>query len=203
MSRSKVFLGLSFVLMMAFLAAQSFSQGQDRPQRGRGGQGGPGGQGGQMARPQDGPGARRDPEMMRRMMQERMMQRVRQSLNATDQQWDKIAPALEKVMTLSREIEGMGGFGGRAMAARGRGPVPPRPGEEGRAPEPESKLEKARMELLTALDDGDEEQIAAKLKAFRDARTEAEKELAAAREQLKKTVTLPQEAELVLMGYLK
>lgn len=208
MSRSKVFLGLGFALLLAVLAAQSFSQSDAPQQRGRGGRGGQGGQGpqgGQMAGPRDGQGqgmrGQRSPEQMRQMMQERMMQRVRQNLNATDEEWAKIEPALTKVMTLSQETEGTGmGFGGRGMRPGGRMRQAAPEGEQ--APEPETKLEKARTELRQSLDEGDKEAVQKKLEAFRTARDEAKKELAAAQKQLKETVNVQQEAELVLMGYL-
>ena len=76
------------------------------------------------------------------------------------------------------------------------------PEGEQAAPEPETKLEKARLELRQSLDEGDKEAIQKKLEAFRTARDETKKELAAAQKQLKETVTVQQEAELVLMGYL-
>ncbi len=202
MSRNKLFLGLGLLLMLAILAAQSFSQ--DGPPEGRGRRGGQGGQGGggQMNRPREEMRGQRDPEQMRQMMQQRMMQRVKQNLNATDEQWHQIEPPLNKVMTLSRQSEGMGGgMYGRAMAARGQ-----RPGRAEGAPdmpEPESKIEKARMELREALNNGEKETIEKKLEAFRTARAEAQKDLDAARKELKKAVTLAQEAELVLMGYLE
>ena len=203
MSRSKVLLGISLILIVAFFAAQSFSQDGGR---GRG-QGGPGGgaQMGPMGERGQGRGgmSNRDPEEMRRMMQERMRQRIKQNLNATDEEWTKIEPALTKVMTLSRETEGMGMMGrgmmGRGMMnRRGQGP-------EGQAPEaaePETKLEKARAALQTSLQGDDKEAIQKNLDAYRTARNESKKELVAAQQELKKTVTLKQEAELVMMGYL-
>ena len=209
MSRSKVFLALGFILILGLLVAQSFSQDQPR-QRGRGGGGGgPDAQGGQMDRPRQGmQGMRgqRDPEQMRRMMQERMMQRVRQNLGATEEEWTRIEPPLAKVMELSQQAEGPGmGMGGR-MGMRGMNPRMARPGapegEEAPMPEPENKLDKARMELRQALDGEDKEAVQKKLDAFRAAREEAQKELAVAKKELKAAVTLPQEAELVLMGYL-
>lgn len=203
MSRSKVFLGLGFALMLAVLAAQSFSQDQAQPPRDGRGRGERSGQGAQMDRPREGMRGQRDPEQMRRMMQERMMQRIKQNLGATDEEWTKIEPPLTKVMTLSQQAEGMGG---RGMGARNAAPRQARPqtpeGDQPAMPEPETKLEKARMELRQTLDGDDKEAVQAKLDAFRAARDEAKKELADAQKALKETVTLNQEAELVLMGYL-
>jgi len=190
-----MFVALGLVLILVVLATQSFSQ-DDPPQRGRrGGQGGPAQ--GQMAEPgQRNRMANRDPEEMRKMMMERMTERVKRALNPTEEEWTKIQPALEKVLTLRQETEGMGPMG---RMGRGRGPMAG--GPEG-ADQPQSKIEKARMELRTALDETDKDAVKTKLEAFRTARDEADKELAAAKKELKGTVTLPQEAELVLMGYL-
>lgn len=134
------------------------------------------------------------------MMQERMMQRVKQALKPTDEQWAKIEPPLKQVVTLQQEASGFGmGFGGRGMAGRGMRPGAPEGAEQ---PEPENKLEKARLELRTALDGTDQSAVQTKLEAFRAAREESKKALEAAKKDLKKQVTTQQEAELVLMGYL-
>jgi hypothetical protein len=211
MSGKKVLMGLGLLLVLSILAAQSFSQDEPaqpgRGRRGGGGQpGGPAGPQAEMRAPGDRPGqmGQRDPEQMRQMMRERQIQRIKQALKATDEQWAKIQPPLTKVLDLSQQASGMG-FGGRAMAGRGQRPGAP----EGQpdqpapaAPEPETKIEKARLELRTALDGTDQSAIEAKLAAFREARDEAKKELEAAQKDLKKELTPPQEAELVLMGYL-
>ena len=71
-------------------------------------------------------------------MQQRMMERMKESLEADDAQWSKMGPLLAKVMELQRELRsgsrfgmfGRGGFGGRGgfMGSRGAG------GVEGRGP---------------------------------------------------------------------
>ena len=161
-----------------------------------------------MARPAPGRGMRgpmgqMNPEEMRRMMQERMMERVKRNLNATDDEWAKIEPPLKKVMDLSQQAGSMGmGFRGRNMR-QGPRPSGPEGMEESSMPEPETKIEKTQMDLRKALDSEDKEAIQKKLEAYREARKEAQKELAAAQKELKKQLTLQQEAELVLMGYLE
>jgi hypothetical protein len=206
MSKKRVLMGLGLLLVLSILAAQSFSQEGGPEGRGRRGGGPGGGQPGgpQMAAPggeRPGQMAQRDPEQMRQMMRERQIQRIKQALKATDEQWAKIETPLKKVLDLSQQASGMG-FGGRAMAGRGQRQGAPEGQEPPAAAEPETKLEKARLELRTAIDAGDQKEIEAKLAAFRTAKEEAKKELEAAQKDLKKQLTPPQEAELVLMGYL-
>ena len=139
---------------------------------------------------------------MRQMMQQRMLERAKRNLNPTEEQWTKIEPPLKKVLTL-QQTDGLGFGGGRGMGPRGQRPGGPEGQTTLPAPEPETKLEKARLDLRTALDNkAAEEELKAKLDAFRAAREENQKELAAAKEELKKEVTLQQEAELVMMGYI-
>jgi len=125
---------------------------------------------------------------------ERMMARYREALRASDEQWKNIEPRLDAVLTLQRQIRpGMG-----RLFARG-GPPAAAPG----APEP-TAVEKAADALNAVLDKADStpEQIAAALKAFRDARDAATKDLAKAQEELQKVATPAQAARLVLLGVL-
>jgi hypothetical protein len=206
MSGKKILMGMALLLALTILAAQSFSQDEPaQPGRGRRGVGGqPGGPPGgpQMTAPPNRPGQmpQRDPEQMREMMRERQIQRIKQALKAADEQWAKIENPLGKVLDLSQQTGGMG-FGGRMMPARGMRQGPEGIGATPPA-EPATKLEKARMELRTALDGNDQKEITARLAAFRSVRDQAKKELEAAQKDLKKELTAPQEAELVLMGYL-
>ena len=190
MFRSKVFLGISLVAILSIFAAQSMSQ--DEPQRGprgprQGQEGGRRGEGGGFGQGKES----RDPEQMRQMMQQRMMERMKQQLNASDEEWKKIEAPLTKVMKLSQDVGGMG-------MMFGRGPRP----EEGAE---ESKLEKARRDLGEALrgEEADKDAINEKLAAFRQARDETKKELAAAQKELKSAVSPQQEAHLVMMGMLE
>src|SRR5205814_3579173 len=59
-----------------------------------------------------------DPAQMR----ERMMNRIKEQLGATDDEWKAISPKVEKVMTAQRESRGGGfGFGGGGFGGGGRG----------------------------------------------------------------------------------
>lgn len=198
MSMKKVLMGLACLTIVALFATQSFSQqgGGQEPRGQR--RGGPAGQ--QMeGAPAGGPGqqmGQRDPAQMRQMIQERQIQRVRQALNPTDEQWAKIEPALKKVLNLNQQTN-MAGFPGQAFG-RGRQGAP----EEQTADE-QTPLAKARQELRAALNSGDAEAVKSKLSAFRKAREETLKQLTDAKKELKAQLTTPQqEAELALMGYI-
>lgn len=191
----KTLTALTLLTIVALFAVPSFSQqGQGQGPEGRGQR-----RGGQMeAGPAGGPGQQigaRDPEQMRQMLQERQIQRVRQALNPTDEQWAKIEPLLKKVITLTQQTN-MAGFPGQAFGRAQR--------QEGQAEQEEqTALAKARRELRTAINSGNADTIKAKLEAFRKTREEALKQLADAKKELKAQLTTPQqEAELALMGYI-
>jgi hypothetical protein len=153
----------------------------------------------------------RDPEQMQRMMTERM----KEPLGASDEEWKVIQTRLLKVMTLSRQVNargrgmmmygGPGGFSGRGqtMGPGGRGQAGGQRTRPGTGSEP-SAIEKATQELQEVLrgNTAKPEQIKAKLAALRTAKEKATKDLAAAQNELKKDLTVKQEAVLVLSGYL-
>ena len=135
-----------------------------------------------------------DPEAAR----QRALGRIRGALQVTEEEWTKILPCIEAVQTLQRQVRpGMGRMFGRG------GPPPAAPGAPG-APEP-TAVEKATEALQGVLDkpDSKPEQIAQALKAYREARDAANKDLLKAQEDLRKAVKQPrQEAALVLLGLL-
>lgn len=196
MSTKKMLTGLTLLTILAIFAAQSYSQQG-------GGQEGRGRRGGQQVGQAGGPGGQqmgqRDPEQMRQMMLERQIQRVKQALKPTDEQWAKIEPALKKVITFTQQTN-RAGFPGQAF---GRGRQGEQQGQTEEANEEQTVLSKAARELRNAINSGDADAIKTKLEAFRKAREEALKQLAEAKKELKATLTgIQQEAELVLMGYL-
>jgi len=152
-----------------------------------------------------------DPARFREMM----LERYREPLGVSDEEWKAIKPLIENVVdkqTATRAMGmmrfGRGGFGGdRGPGRGGEG----RPGAEARPapregdrpspfgqPSPEvDALEKALESKDTPVKD-----IETKLKALRAARQKAEEELKAAREKLRAVLTIRQEAQLVLMGLL-
>lgn len=191
MSTKKMLTGLTLLTILAIFAAQSYSQ-QGGGQEGRGRRGGQ--QAGQAGGPAGQQMGQRDPEQMRQMMLERQIQRVKQALNPTDEQWAKIEPALKKVITLTQQTN-RAGFPGQAFGRQ--------QGQTEEANEEQTELAKAARELRTAINSGDADALKTKLEAFRKAREEALKQLTEAKKELKATLTgVQQEAELVLMGYL-
>jgi len=124
-------------------------------------------------------------------MQERYMERVRDAISPTDEEWAKLEDPVSKVVALSMEPGVSGGM--RLWGRRG-----------GAEAEPQSDVAKAAAELQAAVDSGAAAgEISAKLAAYRTARDAARAELAAARETLKAMVTPTQEAALVLAGVLE
>jgi hypothetical protein len=124
---------------------------------------------------------------------QRMAERLKSSLKVSDEEWGIIQPLIEKVTTKQREARGGFGFGGRG----GRGPG----GDSGS----QSAAGTASQALRTTLENesASPEEIKAKLSAVRDARKKAQSELDAAREELRKVLTVRQEAALVSMGILE
>ena len=129
----------------------------------------------------------RSPEEMR----QRFVDRVKESLSPTDEEWAKLEPAIVKVVGLVMEP---GVAGGMRMWGR-RGGAEPSEGD--------SEVQTAAAAVQSAVDSGAAaEEVAAKLAAYREVRDKARAELAAAREELKALVNETQEAVLVLGGIL-
>ncbi len=188
------------VIVGLLLVSQSLSQ-----PRQRGGNQGPGAGGPQGM--QGGPGGRQfDPAQMRQMMEQRM----REQLGATEQEWKVLGPRVMKVSELNRQISGFGrGFGGPGFGGRRGGPMGgpqggPQGGQPG-APQRElTEIEKASEQLQTTLENtaATPDQIKTQLTALRSAKEKSKQELAVAQQELRKVVTVRQEAQLVLMGML-
>ncbi len=189
----KTILGIAAVLVIGLLlASQSLSQPEQRGQRGQ--------RGGAQA----GPGGRQfDPARMRQMMEQRM----REQLGATEQEWKVLGPRVTKVAELGRQTSGFGrggmmfGMGGRRGGPGGNRFGGGRPGAPDREP---TAVEKAQEQLRTVLENtsATPDQIKKELTALRAAKEKAKQQLAAAQQELRKIVTVRQEATLVMMGML-
>jgi len=187
------------VIVGLLLAGQSLSQ-----LRQRGGNQGPAAGGPQGMQ---GPGGRQfDPARMREMMEQRM----REQLGATEQEWKVLGPRVMKVSELNRQVSGFGrGFGGPGFGGRRGGPMGgPQGGPQGDRPGAQQRelteVEKASEQLQTTLEDtaATPDKIKAQLTALRAAKEKTKQELAVAQQELRKVVTVRQEAQLVLMGML-
>lgn len=179
-------LATAFTIQTVSLQAQE--GGQDAPRQGRR-QGGGGGQGG--------PG-NFDPEQAR----QRMMERYREQLGVKDEtEWKLIQTRIEKVSEARREV-GMRGMGFGGMGGRGGGPggAGGGGGRRGFGGEPSAEAEA----LQKAVDsNASSDEIKAKLTALRTANKDKEAKLEKAQDDLRKVLTVKQEASAVLMGLLK
>lgn len=157
---------------------------------------------------------------------QRMNDRLKAALKASDDEWAVIQPLLEKVQTAQRATMGGGGFGGGGRRQRGGGGGnggggnngggqqnspggpggggPGGPGGPGgfRGPRGGGSPESEALRTALESDSTSADDIKAKLQALRDSRKKAAGDLEQAREDLKKVLTLRQEATLVEFGLL-
>jgi hypothetical protein len=152
---------------------------------------------------QEGPGRGNfDPEQFRA----RMMERYREALEVqNDDEWKLLEQRIEKVLTARRDLGGAGffgrGFGGprRENAGGGGGDGGQRRGARFGGAEASPEMEA----LQKAIDSkASSEELKAKLAAYRTARKEKQAKLDSAQEDLRKVLSLRQEASAVLMGLL-
>ena len=156
------------------------------PAEAGGGAGGPGGEGG---------------EQRRQDWRQRMADRIKTEMKASDDEWSVIQPLLEKVETKMRESMG-GRFGGMGGGPGGRG-GPRRENNGGDANRPQPAGAAETQALRQTIDgDGSTADIKAKLQALRDQRKKSEADLAQSRADLKKVLNVREEAVLVMMGVL-
>jgi hypothetical protein len=129
-------------------------------------------------------------------MRERRMNEIKETMAATDEEWQVLAPKIEKVMTAQRDVL-MGMMGGRRGGGFGGG-------GGGNNQQPQSPVGKAAQELRDVLQnkDASAESITEKLTAFRDAKKAAQTELETAQKDLKEMLTARQEAVLVSRNML-
>jgi len=120
---------------------------------------------------------------------QRRMDAHKEQAKINDEEWQVIEPLLKDVMEKQTQQFRGRGFGRRPGGQGG-------PGAPAGMPEVEA-LQKALESEATPADE-----IKAKMKALRDARAKAEKDLQDAREKLRKVLTVRQEAQFVLMGTL-
>jgi hypothetical protein len=214
-------------LLGSALAVVSLAQpasAQDQNQGGNQGQGqdrGPGGGGGRRGG--------FDPEQFRQRMNDRM----KTALGASDDEWKVLQPKIEKVMTLQRQSSGGRGMGMLFRGGGGRGgpggggpggggPGGGGPGGGGGVaggggfgggggafggpggPQDDSPVAQKARDLQQSIENNaGADEIKAKLTALREARTKAREQLTQAQGELKELLTAKQEAALVVMGMLE
>lgn len=166
---------------LALTASTALSQAQDN-EGGRGDRGDRGGRGG-------------NPEEMR----QRMTDMLKTRLKVSDEEWGVLSPLIEKVTTKQREAM-TGRFGG---GFGGRGGGPGGPGGGGNNSDRPGAAENTALRTALESESTSPEDLKAKLAALREVRKKGAADLAAARADLQKVVTVRQEAVLVQMGILE
>src|SRR3954452_24081804 len=171
------------------VVGQNAPDGNNNQQNGQIDRGGNGGNNGRNRG-----GGKFDPAQMR----QRMMDRLKEQLGATDEELQVLQPRIEKVWQLQRDMGG----GGRGFFRGNRGPNNNNNDNTGQATTP---VQERMRELQTLLDNRDtpSEQIKSKLAELRDARTKAKEDLTKALTELRDVLTQRQEAVLVTMGVLE
>jgi len=188
------------VLLSGILSASAQNAAPTTPAAPGGAPGGAGG-GGRRG------GGNFDPEAFRKQMADR----YKELLKVSDDEWAVIQPLLDKVQAKQmsgRGFGGFGGFGGRGGNGGNGGGTPPAT-TGGAAPaagggqrgggSPESQALRDAVDNASSTAD----QIKSSLAALRESRKKTAAELAAAREDLRKVLTLRQEAALVSRGILE
>jgi hypothetical protein len=139
-----------------------------------------------------------DPEQMR----QRMMERYREALEVkNDDEWKVLEPRIVKVSEARRDAGGFGGGRGFGGPRREGGGEQGGGGERrrfGGEPNPDAE---ALQKAIDAKAPADE--VKAKLAKYRESRKAKEAELAKAQDELKKVLSVRQEATAVLMGLLQ
>jgi hypothetical protein len=116
-------------------------------------------------------------------MQERMLGRIKETMGSSDEEWKAIEPLVKKVLDAQAKTRTSGFFGRREGSE-----VP-------------SEVEALRNAVES--EQSKPEDIKQKLEAFRAMRKKNEEELKKAQDELKKVLTVKQEAQMVLMGTLE
>jgi hypothetical protein len=140
---------------------------------------------------------------------QRMSERLKTSLKVSDEEWGVIQPLIERVTTKQRDASGSRFGGGSSRGPGGPGgspggsPQPSSGGSDPNRPERAGSAEREALRIALENESTSPETLKAKLAAVRDVRAKSAGELAAAREDLKKVLTVRQEALLVSYGILE
>lgn len=137
-------------------------------------------------------------------MQEMMLERIKENLNVSEEEWPVIKPLVTQVMKL-QQASRMRGGPGMAPGGPGGPGAPAGPGAPS-APAGMTRTSSPEETALMAVIDksgASAEELNARLTALRQARAKQAGELKAAREKLRGVLTLRQEALLVLAGLLE
>lgn len=134
-------------------------------------------------------------------MRQRMSERTKEMLGASDDEWKVLQPKIESIQQRQRESNGMGGmmmmFGGGGGGFR----PPGAPADD----QPKSEVQQKVGELRTATENKDTkpEEIKAKMDALRAAREKAKADLQKQQVELRELLTMRQEAVLLTLGLME
>ena len=199
---------LGAALLVGMTAVPSFAQdaaggGGGQPGGGQQNNGGGGGGGGGGRRNGGGFGGQGGGNFNPQQFQQQRLDRIKQDLGATDEEFAALQPKIEAVMTAQRN-SGMG-FGGRGGGGRGGQGGPGGGGPGGAGGQPQSEVQKAAQALRDVLQNKDATpgDIKSKLDGLREARTKSHDDLVKAQNDLKGVLTQRQEAVLVSQNILE
>ena len=152
-------------------------------------------------------------------MRQRMMDRMKEMIGASDDDWKAMQPKIEKIQQLQRNVNprgmgmmmgppggGPGGPGGGPPDGGGPGGPPPGFGGGPDGGGQQSDVQQKLRDLRKALQNKDTpaDELKAKAQAYRDAKAAAKIELAKAQDDLSQSVTDPhQQSALLAMGVLE
>jgi hypothetical protein len=141
-------------------------------------------------------------------IQQRMMDGYREALEFTkDDEWNAVKPLVEKVVEARREVPSGRGFGFFGRGARRGGDANNQGDQGGRRgnrgafggqPSPELEALQKAIESKAS-----PEEIKAKLAKYRESRKDKEAKLAKAQDDLRKVLSVRQEANAVVIGLLQ
>jgi len=195
--------GVAAALCLGIASLQAQDNNNGGPGGPGGDQGGQGGGGGRRRGGNGGPGGGTfDPAQMQQM-QQRMMDRVREELGFTnDTDWSAVEPLIQKVSDARRDVGGggMGRLFGRNRGGQGGGQGGPGGGRGGAFGT--SSLEEEALQK--AIDDNSPSgMIKDALAKYRTAHKAKQAKLEAAQAELKKVLSVKQEAQAALLGLVQ
>jgi hypothetical protein len=134
---------------------------------------------------------------------QRMAERMKEVMGATDAEWQVLQPKIDKVQQLQQAASSRGGMG--MMFSRGGDQDRGRDGGSRSSDASTTPVQQKSRDLQASLDNKEAkpEELKAKLAALREARQKAKADLTKAQEELRELLTVRQEAVLVMMGTLE
>jgi Spy/CpxP family protein refolding chaperone len=136
--------------------------------------------------------------------QQAQLNRIKDLVGATDDEWKVLEPRVQKVQELQRDSGSRGGGLGGGRGRRGAIPTGTAAGATASPDATSSPVQQATRELQDSLGskEAKPDDIKSKLTALREARSKAQADLSKAQDQLREVLTARQEAVLVMSGLL-